>query len=443
MSKEVKELYEKAEAALKEAKEIFNNPDADAQDAERRDKLINESITLKDRALKVKEVEEGLKKLAGYGSEQKEGGASGFRNLGHWLKEMGKYYDPRTARYEEVHPSFRKEREFKDIEEDRAQDPSWTSGHASQRKDLVENAGQSGGFLVPVEFRAELLSMVYEDNPIRQLATVIPMRRRQMDIPTLDQTGTTSGQTRQHGGIVASWTEEAATKNETEPSFRKIQLVAHKLTCYTEASDEMLADDAVGLVAVLSGPQGWGGAIRWEEEYTFFRGTGVGQPLGVINAGATHREPRQVANQINPLDLFNMLSHHQGERPTWHIARSAMPQILNLNGPAGNPSYIWITSARDRTPMTLFGYPIDWTEKLPQLGQEGDILLSDWSYYLIGDRQSITIDSSQHYRFRSDLTAWRAVHRVDGQPWLSSPITLADGSWAVSPFVILDDAVAT
>ena len=41
------------------------------------------------------------------------------------------------------------------------------------------------------------------------------------------------------------------------------------------------------------------------------------------------------------------------------------------------------------------------------------------------------------FRFRNDLIAWRAVHRVDGQPWLSAPITLADGTTDISPFVIL------
>jgi hypothetical protein len=30
------------------------------------------------------------------------------------------------------------------------------------------------------------------------------------------------------------------------------------------------------------------------------------------------------------------------------------------------------------------------------------------------------------------------VHRVDGRPWLSAPITYRDGVTTVSPFVILD-----
>jgi HK97 family phage major capsid protein len=81
--------------------------------------------------------------------------------------------------------------------------------------------------------------------------------------------------------------------------------------------------------------------------------------------------------------------------------------------------------------------PVVWTEKLPREGTAGDVLLADWSYYLVGDRQATTVDTSIHNKFEYDKTTWRVVHRVDGRPWLSSPLTLADGTSTVSPFVIL------
>jgi HK97 family phage major capsid protein len=99
---------------------------------------------------------------------------------------------------------------------------------------------------------------------------------------------------------------------------------------------------------------------------------------------------------------------------------------------------VWIGNGRDQAPATLMGYPIFFTENNPILGNVGDIVLADWSKYVIGDRQATTIDVSKHYRFRYDLTAWRAVHRVDGKPWLSAPLTYRDGVTQVSPFVELD-----
>jgi HK97 family phage major capsid protein len=425
---------EEAKRLFTEAKDLLEKDDIDAQEAERRDDLIQNAKRLQGEASELARIEKFAAEYEQEKDKPKESGAQAFRNVGHWLVECHNVGNPnRTKR---VHPYFAGE--FNDPEEKAASDNNWLAKGSKQRKDLVESVGATGGFLVPVEFRPELLSIAYEDNPIRDRATIIPMRRRQLDIPTLDQTNGAAGVSAMHGGIVASWTEEAAQKDETEPSFRQVQLVAHKLVCYTEISDELLADEAIGLVAFLNGPMGFGGAIRWEEEYTFLQGTGAGQPLGIVNAGATITVARQTTGTVTINDLFQMLENHTlGTNAIWHINRSFIAQILGLNGPAGNPSYVFIDNAREGLPARLFGYPIQWTEKLPAVDEPGSVALCDWQYYLIGDRQAITVASSTDFRFRNDLTAWRAVHRVDGKPWLSEPITLADGTDQISPFVIL------
>ena len=444
-----KQMLEKANRLFTEAKGLLELDEISAEDAERRDKLILEGKDWHARAAELKDIEEAAIEYKAFQEEpNKKGAQPGYqiKNAGQWLQWTHRYYDPKYRG-----PIDPREvlgcGEYKDEDDDDgdnwlAKKSAQTLKNGAQTKDLLESVGASGGFLVPVEYRPELLGVVYEDNPIRARATVIPMSRRQIQMPTLDQTGTTAGQTRQHGGIVASWTEEATQKDETQPAFRQINLVAHKLVCYTEASDELLADEAVGLMAFLQSPMGFAGAIRWEEEYTFLQGTGAGQPLGVLNAAATITVNRAVAGAIGVADIFNMLSQHHGDAPCWHITRAAMPQLLALNGPAANPSYIFIPNAREGAPGTLFGFPIYYTEKLPTLGTSGDILLADWNYYLVGDRQATTIDSSMHYRFQYDITAWRAVHRVDGQPWLSAPLTLADGTFQISPFVILGDVAS-
>lgn len=436
-----KELFGEGTTMLTEAKELQEKKDFSAEDVDRRNELIKEGIRLRSESAKLRDMESALAETFSIpDGKSTERAMQKFRSVGHHLVENWKYYQPRA---QNLHPYF-SGGEF-NPEDEKDVKSTWSANAHFQQKDLVERIGASGGFLVPPEFRDQLLSMAYEGNPIRERATVLPMRARQVLIPQLDQTGTTAGETRMHGGIVASWTGETVEKNETQPLFRQVDLVAHKLTCYTEASDELLADDAVGLVALLSGSMGWGGAIRWEEEYTFFRGTGAGQPSGVINHAGTIAWPRAAAGAISIADLFGMLqSHHaEGTNPIWHINRGAMTQILNLNGPAGNPSYVFIDNARQGLPMQLFGFPIHWTEKLPVLGVRGDILLADWTKYIIGDRQVTTIDSSQHFRFRDDVTAWRAVHRVGGQPMLSVPITLADGTTQISPFVVLDPVAAS
>ena len=311
---------------------------------------------------------------------------------------------------------------------------------AVELKDIVEGVGASGGFLVPAEFRAELYAVMAEESTVRQRATVIPMTRNILQVPVLDQTDTTAGQPAWYGGMQFYWQGEATQKQQSDPRFRRVKLVAHKLIGYTVASDEMVADSAISLEGFLSGPRGFAGGASWMEEYAFLRGTGVDQPLGVLNAGATYAHPRAADGEITYDDVANMVAHFlptgQG---VWYINIAAMPQIITMNGPSGNPSYVWNPNAADGIPGTLLGYPVIWTEKLPALGSPGDALLADWSYYLVGDRQATTVESTDKDRWRFDETSWRMVHRVGGQPWLSAPITLADGSHEISPFVILGE----
>lgn len=305
-------------------------------------------------------------------------------------------------------------------------------------KDLEEGTGSAGGFLVPEEYRATLLQKAGEGAIVRPRATIIPMARRQVNIPAIDYTISGTGKTAFFGGVRAYWTEESGRKEETEPAFRKIQLVAHKLAGYTPVEDELIEDAAITLAPLLTTL--FGGAVRWHEDYAFLTGDGVAKPLGVLNAGVTIQVTRQGAGAFVYQDAVNMVAQLQpGANPIWVMAQSVMPQLFTLQDMNGN--YIWVPAhgvagAAAPAPGTLLGYPIYFTEKLPTLGTTGDVMLADFSYYLIGDRKALTIAYSTEYLFRYDETAWRFVQRVDGQPWLNVPVQLQDGT-NISPFIIL------
>ena len=108
----------------------------------------------------------------------------------------------------------------------------------------------------------------------------------------------------------------------------------------------------------------------------------------------------------------------------------------------GVGNLVWLPNAREGMPSTLLGRPIHWvySQVLPPLGTAGDLCLIDGSKYIIGDKGGIAIGASEHFAFTSDLTTWRAVHRVAGMPAKSDPITMDTAANQVSPFVILADA---
>lgn len=305
-------------------------------------------------------------------------------------------------------------------------------------KDMVEQTGAEGGYLVPEEFLSELIRV---PEPFAEVvyprARIIRGQRRSIQVPSLDQTGAfaAAGKPDYWGGLISYWTEEAAAKTETEPDFKQIELVAHKLAGYTQASDELVADSAIGIDSMLRDL--FAGAIRWRRDYAYLMGTGVGQPLGILNSGALLTTARDVANQVSQNDIHSLLQIFMPSswgRGVWVINQTCMEQVLALGD---GTNYNWIPNAREGIPGYLFGMPVIWSEKNPVLGTTGDVMLCDFSYYYIYERGGLSIDVSQHYAFIYDLTTWRFVYRTDGQPSLSDALDIDAAGNQVSPFVAL------
>jgi HK97 family phage major capsid protein len=421
-----------AEKLLEDARTLLAKPDATPEEVTKGLAMIEEEKGIKARMDGLMQIKMAADAFEGMAIQPKQGddkpAPKTFKKLGEFLKEVymvshrGKPGNRIKSWSDPSEPSNGKH----------SNQDGW-----SEAKDLLESVGSSGGFLVPTEHDANLLQwdMGGDNTVVESRATVIPMRRRAITIPALNQAGTTAGQPHWYGGVIVQWTEEGAEKAETEPSFRQIELVAHKLACYTEASDELLDDSATSLEALLTNL--FRGSTLWYRQNAYINGSGAGQPLGVLNAPATIIHPIKTAGALNPEDLVNMLEKFQGSNPVWFMNRRWLSNLMLMSGPSGNASFLFLNNISQSQPTTLLGYPLFFVEQMPAPGTDGSILLADWSKYLIGDRQAITIDSSKHFRFRNDITSWRCVSRVDGQPWLNAPLTWSDGTTQTSPFVAL------
>ncbi len=325
---------------------------------------------------------------------------------------------------------------------------------------LAEGSGQTGGYIVPPQFLNELLTIAGEDGFIEQRAKVIPMNSRTAQWPMLDVTTVqATGTTPYAGGVLAQWQPEAASINESEPAFKQSEWTAWDLELYAVSSNQLLADNGIGLDALLTQLFGW--ALTWYKEYAFLRGSGAGSsmPLGIINAPATLVQNRAVSGRFVLTDAAAMLSHLQvrsWDDACWIMHQSVIPQLIQMVGGGtsntASSTYIpgnqlvWVNPMPpgDSGPMSmklpnafLNGLPVYFTEKVPTLGTKGDVMLVDWSKYVIGQRMDMQIDVSPHYLFRNNQLAWRVIARCDGKPWLNSYITDAEG-WTVSPMVVLN-----
>ena len=339
----------------------------------------------------------------------------------------------------------------------------WGMGPNQVRKvALAEGSGQTGGYVIPPQFMNELLTIAAEDGFIEPRAKVIPMNSRTAQWPMLDiTTAQASGTSPYFGGILAQWQPEAATINETEPQFRQSEWVAWDLVLYTVSSNQLLADNGIGLDALLT--QLFGQAITWYKEFAYLQGKGAGStmPLGVMNAPATLVQNRKQSNHFMLQDAAAMLSHLQirsWDDACWIMHQSVIPELIQMvdvaaattgstvGAQTGGMHLSWLPplgsdgkgpAAMKLPNAFLNGLPIFFTEKLPSLGTKGDVILVDWSRYVIGMRLDMQIDVSPHYLFRNNQLAWRVIARCDGKPWLNNVITDQAG-WTISPFVVLN-----
>ena len=449
---DIREKLQESKALFDQARAILMDKEAPADKKAAVQQMIADATALKREADDLKAIlDSGIDQAladaqASQGPDQQKRGGPGAAagpvwggSWGEWLSEVWKAGHPGIKSAPDPRLTF-------------FEDEAFGPNASKERKDMVENVGASGGYLVPTEFQSALQAALVDNSIVRQRATVIPMRRRQLDMPVLDQTGTTAGQPHWFGGLRFYWEEEAAQKTESDPLFRKISLVAHKLIGYTRASDELLDDSAISLDAFLRGPMGFAGGAAWMEDYAFLRGNGAGQPLGVINAGATITVERATVGTVGFADIADMMERFlPGSRGVWIASQSLLSELVQMTGPTGNQAYIWLGAAAGLTvpsaigpvPGMLMGLPLIWSEKSPLRGYDGDLLLADFRYYLVGDRQATTVESTKFDRWQYDQTSWRLVHRVDGQPWLSASLVYADGVTSVSPFVVLGGSAIT
>jgi HK97 family phage major capsid protein len=304
---------------------------------------------------------------------------------------------------------------------------------------LGSNVPADGGFLIPEYLRAELLRIALEKAVVRSRARVIPMETLTLPFPMIDSTSNASNI---YGGVAAYWTEEAGTLTDSSPTFGRVKLEAKKLTAYSEVPNELFADSLISLQMLIN--EIFPEAIAWFEDIAFIGGSGVGEPLGFLNSPAmvsVTKESGQAADTIvweNLVKMYARMLPSSLNSAVWIANLDTFPELATMSLSVGTGgSAIWLTDGVSGPPMRILGRPVLFTEKMPTLGDAGDIVLADLSHYLIGDRQAIQADTSPHYRFQTDMTSMRFIERVDGRPWLQSAITPQTGSNTLSPFVQL------
>lgn len=305
---------------------------------------------------------------------------------------------------------------------------------------LNESAPSEGGFLVQPDFVQTLMEDTYATGllPSRCQGITISNNSNALTMNGIDESSRANGS--RYGGVQAYWENEADQFTGTKPKFRQINLKLKKLTGLCYATDELLTD-ASALGGIIQ--RAFASEFGFKLDDAIIRGTGAGQPLGILNSGClvtVAAEGNQPADTLLYENVVKMYARCNGKSPEWYINRQLIPQLAFMvipNGVVSAPVFLPANGAAGRPYNTLMGLPINMIEQASAIGDVGDIMLADFNDYLMADKDNMESAVSIHVRFLFNESAFRFILRADGQPLRATTLTPYKGADDLSSFVTL------
>jgi HK97 family phage major capsid protein len=294
---------------------------------------------------------------------------------------------------------------------------------------MSESVPSDGGFIVQQDFSTELLQDAFATGILSSRCRRQPISgsSNSIKINGVDETSRASSR---YGGIVGYWSDEAGEKTKSAPKFRKIELNLKKLVGLCYLTDELL-EDAPALDGFVR--EAFPGEFGFLLDDAIVNGSGVGQPLGILNAGclvSVAAETGQTAATILAENIDKMFSRRfasQTGNYIWLYNQTIEPQLSQLVysvGTGGVPVYLPPGGLSNAPYGQIKGRPAMAIEQCAALGTVGDLILANFpNGYVLAEKGGIKADMSIHVRFVNDESVLRFVLRVDGQPVRASALT--------------------
>lgn len=280
-------------------------------------------------------------------------------------------------------------------------DQGLTSLGPSERHALVEGQGDLGGFLVPEDFQAELQKDLANTSVVLQAgATVRPTNRSEYVLPMFASGGTPAdvystgfkGAYKPEGGRADP--ESTTPTTQTQPKSEQLRIPVHLWQPdVVVVTSELLEDTPLALEAEILD------VIRetrqLDYDNAFLKGTGNGEPEGVINSGAATVNSTAAANIAYDglVNLFTKLPAQYRQLPSvaWMMNSNALAELLKLKDSQNNP--LFPMNMIDPLDPRLWGKRILFSEFLddPTTASNKPIIFGAWSYYRVPERRDLRI----------------------------------------------------
>ena len=313
-----------------------------------------------------------------------------------------------------------------------------------------EMVPSDGGFLVQPDFSRDLVKRLYLTGEVIGRCFRVPVNSSSYKFPQVNETSRVSGS--RLGGVQVYAEEEGAnilpaglqsTQASMKPTFGQPTVPVNKITGLLRLTDELARDtNAFSTWATYAFSE----ELKFKLEAYIVNGTGAGTPLGILKSNAlitTAVQLGQATNTIVNQNVIGMLGNLWApsiKNAVWLYNNDTLPSLLQLQnvvGTAGGQSNLFAFSAANGEPNRLCGIPAMASELCQPAGTTGDLILADFSRYILAIREFIRGEVSIHVLFSSDESMFKFIMRVGGEPIDAAPVTPVLGTTLTSTFVAL------
>lgn len=296
-----------------------------------------------------------------------------------------------------------------------------------------------GGFFVPEGMSPQLLEVGVEGDPT--MPTPVPMQSPVVKFNArVDKNHSSSVS----GGLTVSRNAETQQPDSSRTKYEQVKLEATGQFGLAYVTEQLLERSPVSFAAILDA--GFRTEFSSERLKEKISGTGVGEPLGILNSPcliSVAKESMQSADTINGTNLLKMRARCWNySRAIWLANHDTYLQLVAAHITGTNTdNYLFTPGNGTDVPDTLLGRPIYFSEYAKTLGDKGDLMLGVWSEYVWGTLGPANPRRAEsvHVRFLNHERTFKFWLENDGQPWWNTPLTPVESSTTLSPFVTLDE----
>lgn len=274
-----------------------------------------------------------------------------------------------------------------------------------EKADLAEGSGATGGYLVPDEFSDEILAFARLKSFALQDCRIWPMSSDVRRVPS------------EASAVTVSHKAEAAAADASDPTFGEVVLTAKRLTAYTEASNELLADSSVDIVSYLT--EIFAEATGQELDNQVLNGTG--DPVsGVLTAAAgystimsTGLSQFSAISADNLADMIDKIPQQAEDGAKFYFHKNILTYIRKLKDTTNQ--YIFAPVAGG-LPTDIWSYPYVRTPKGParsaSAASTAFVVFANMRYFMLGRRaDSMALSIDPYGKFLESQTRFKVESR--------------------------------